>query len=358
METIGIGDLHLDGPLIRHVPDLNERIADEVRRVFDYARHHGVRNVVFYGDIFHRPNASIEGQKVFLNLLMTASDLSIYVIAGNHDKESTQGSLATQHSLAMFESMQEFNMLPHVRLVVHEPLNVRIEGEVVRFLPWPHASVHPKAVNVIHVEAHGAALDNGRKLENKDGEAHRLLDTGAQCVAGHLHTPQRVRNIHYSGTLYQTTFGESLPKFFHHCTVTRGVLSVEKVPHAPGFVLHNIIVKEQADLDSIPSPYATDPDQRDRPQPRITDFCKLFIHKDVAMPVDLLERFPNIIRHNTYRTTKELEVLVQEELRLDGVDLDLNERSWVRDWLKLADAEAGIKRRAYALYNDLRRAPA
>ena len=350
MRFLGVGDLHFDGPLIRHVPDLNERIASEVDRVFDYARDNGVRNVVFYGDIYHRPAARPEGQRVFLRLLMGATDLSIYVIAGNHDKEATHGTLAQYPSLAMFETMQQFKMLPHVRFIVHQSETRKIDGERVRFLPWPNVDIDRNAVNVIHVETNGSMLDNGRKLENRDDSEHRMLDTPAQCVAGHLHTSHSVRNTHYSGTLYQTTFGESLPKFFHSVTVTNGKMTVKKIPHAPGFRLHNVIVKSQDDLENIPAPNDGNTVNKDC----VTDFCKLFIHKDVAMPVDLLEQYPNIIRHNTFKTTNDLEVLVREELRLDGVDIDLDESTWVKGWLKTAEAEASMKRRAFALYSDMR----
>ena len=347
---LGIGDLHFDGPLIRFIPDLNDRICAEVESVFRYAREEGVRNVFFYGDIFHKPVPSAEGQRAFLRLLMGASDLRLFVIAGNHDKEATHGTLAEHPSLSMFETMQEFALLPHVRFVVHDPVTIKLGGERVRFLPWPHSSVDPNAVNVIHVEAHGSALDNGRVLENRNDSTHRLLDTDAQCVAGHLHTSQKIRDTHYSGTLYQTTFGESLPKFFHHCTITDGELSVEKVPHAPQFRLHNIVVKSEKDLSLIPTPNDGTPQSSNR----ITDFCKLFIHKDVVMPVDLLEQHPNVIRHNTFKTAKELEVLVREELRLDGVDIDLDEATWVKGWLKKAEADVATKRRAMSIYSSMR----
>ncbi len=355
MQAIGIGDLHFDGPLIRHILDLNERIAIEVNRVFTYARDNGIRNVFFYGDIFHRPDASRAGQRIFLRTIMSAPDLQMFIIAGNHDKEATHGTLASDPSLAMFETMQDFDMMKHARFVVHGPQLIRIGGERFNFLPWPHATVRSDCVNVMHVEAHGTTLDNGRKLENTEDSEHKLIDTDAQCVVGHLHTSQKVRNMHYSGTLYQTTFGESLPKFFHHLAVRDGQLKVKKVDHQPAFRLHNVVVKSQEDLDTIPAPCdsnSTEPAVVNNSQ--ITDFVKLFIHKDVAMPVDLLERYPNVIRHNTFKTTKELEVLVREELRLDGVDIDLDEATWVKGWLHQSDADLLVKKRAYRLYNDLR----
>lgn len=325
MEFIGIGDLHFDGHLIKDVPNLNSLICDEVRVVFDYARRNTVRNVFFYGDICERPAISMNAQVEFFNLLTEANDLRIWVIAGNHDFQSRKDDDArgTVSSLELFSALRKAHSLKHCRFIIDSPVDVVIDHEPVHFMPWPSRELNADALNVLHVEVNGAAWDSGRPIKGDD-----LLSPGdIPCVIGHIHTNQKVGNAHFSGTLYQTNFGEKPEKYFHHGRYEDGRLRLKNVRHYPFLKLHNIVIESNEDAESIPQAAG--------------DLCKVFVRRDVVLDPDFLAKHPSIIRINPFSTTKELKRLMAEEFHLEHQSTDIDHNSYLVEWLK----KRGLKSR-------------
>lgn len=317
MDWVGIGDLHFDGPLIKYVPDLNHLIVKEVEAVFEYARQKAVRNVFFYGDIAHRPNISMEAQVAFFHLLQAAYDLRIVVIAGNHDFHSNKDApgTAVHSSLEFFNALQHTTALKHCTFVVNEPKLLEIDKEQVHFLPWPHKSVKKKALNVLHVETQGAKWETGRAV----GE-DALQVEGYSCVVGHLHTNQVAGSAYYSGTLYQTNFGEKQEKFFHHGRYEDNKLKVKSVPHFPGLRLHNLVLETAPSAEDIPKEKG--------------DLCKVFVKKGVVLEPDFLAKNPSVVKINTFSTKAELKDLMLEELKLDRSYVELNTEEYLIKWLR------------------------
>lgn len=315
MEFLGIGDLHFDGPLIKYLPNLNEIIANECRSVFAYARKNGVRNIFFYGDIAHRPNISMEAQVEFYRLLSEANDLRVHVIAGNHDFQSRKDSIeGTKSSLEFFALLQRSSALKHVSFYVDEPEEVVIDQEPVHFMPWPAKKTKPKVLNVMHIEVAGSNWDTGRPVEEAvDTRMHR-------CVVGHIHTNQKIRNTYFSGTLYQTTFGESQDKYFHHASYKEGKLKVRNIKHKPYIRLHNIVLEEAPGRDSIPSEEG--------------NLCKVFVKKNVVLEPTFLKDNPSVVKINSFSTKEELKDLMKEELKLDYRFVELDQKEYLVKWLK------------------------
>lgn len=323
MDWVGIGDLHFDGPLIKYVPDLNRVIVQEVEAAFEYARRKGIANVFFYGDIAHRPNISMEAQVAFFNILNEAYDLRIYVLAGNHDFHSNKdsGGGGVHSSLEFFGALQRASALKHCTFIINEPLVTEIDGEPINFLPWPHKKLSKKALNVIHLETKGARWETGREVSSD-----AIDSAGYNCVAGHLHTNQVVGTTYYSGTMYQTNFGEKQDKFFHHGRYKRKALRVKSVPHSPRLRLHNII------LETAPQP-GDIPDEEG-------SLCKVFVKKGVVLDPDFLSKHSTVVKINSFATKKELKQLMDEELKLDESVVDLNDEDFLRKWL----VEQGYKK--------------
>lgn len=336
---LGIGDLHFDGPLIKYVKNLNEIIANECRVVFDYARRNGVRNVFFYGDIAHRPNISMEAQVEFYRLLSEAKDLRIHVIAGNHDFQSRKDSVeGTKSSLEFFALLQRSSALKHVAFYVDEPEEVVIDHEPVHFMPWPAKQTKAKALNVLHIEVAGAKWDTGRPVDGG-------IDAGNhQCVVGHIHTKQRVGNAHFSGTLYQTTFGEGPKKYFHHGRYSNGKLKIKNVPHYPHLKLHNIVLEDVPDEDSIPSGGG--------------DLCKVFVKKNVVLEPTFLKDNPTVVKINSFTTKEELTNLMREELKLDYSYVELDQREYLVKWLKEQGLDKKTMKQVLAVHERLQGAEA
>jgi hypothetical protein len=73
------------------------------------------------------------------------------------------------------------------------------------------------------------------------------------------------------------------------------------VPHKPAVSLHNIVIKTTKDLEKIPD----DPMQ----------LCKLLIKSGLDIDANQLNR-PNVVKHNSFHSKKELEFMLTEDLFL------------------------------------------
>lgn len=295
MELIGIGDLHFD-KLDPIIPDASELICASVEKVFRYALKKGVRHVVFYGDICERPRMSYHSQVLFYRTLLKAeySDLVFHVILGNHDF-AEDGT----HSLQVLETVCESIGRPiHVYTKATRTI---LDGVPFNFLPHPYTETSKNAVNVGHFEVAGSLRDNGRKIEEGHSKNHVTL-------MGHLHTNHRVRNTHYSGTLYQTNFGEVEGKFFHHVTATGpspSEVEVNNVKFTSPWRLVNLIVDTPEVLDTMETDHRV--------------LYKLFMKDGVDVDLNsVLTKYPNVVRHNTFKSKKDLEVMVSQAWEFDS----------------------------------------
>lgn len=246
MDFVGIGDLHLTnvldkGGLSEYIRDHDDMVRREVDKVKDYARRNHVSTIIQYGDVFEGPRASYSGMLSLLDMVAD-DDLEWIFILGNHDKFAEESSLG--HSLQLLQRMK----LKNVRVVI-EPHRVKRGKGSLNLMPWPCIDFVGDALNIAHVDVEGAVGDNGRASKSETKHVGR-------SVIGHIHTHQEVgrgRNVaNYSGTLYQTNFGESQEKFFHHVRWDDG-WEIESVPHTPEFKLTTLEVSSRKDLAQIDS---------------------------------------------------------------------------------------------------------
>lgn len=329
IEFVGIGDLHLDSGLRQFIPDFNRFVCDEVRKVLDYARRNGVSMAILYGDICHRPVLSADAIENLLVLLAENQDIKFVFLKGNHDHATDE-----KNSLSVFKAATSAGLLPNLRIVDQPCTLFRKTQTPLRLLPWPHSDTDENALNVLHIEVEGAVWDGGRKVSGGFTTEHF-------CVAGHLHTKQKVGFVHFSGTLYQTSFGEKAKKYFHHV-----VWEDDKVPqiacvrHHPKYVLHNLVVSSREDLQQV----SDDPHQ----------LYKVFVSKDVVLDETDLSR-SNIVRHNFFSNKEELKVLIQAELELDDESWSMasNTEHFLDEWLSGSSAPASTIERAKNLFNGL-----
>lgn len=242
---IGVGDLHLTdsagkGGLAAYIDNHDAMVADLViGQVLKYARKKEERHILLYGDLCENPRMSYSAQ-LALARIFDHKDFEFHLIPGNHDMFSPDP--AAGHSLQIIKLWGR----PNVH-VYEELADVTVDDLPVRFLPWPHQKWSKIRLNVGHVDVKGSKTDSGR-LNDKD----TMSESNATIVMGHLHTNQIVRNTYYSGTLYQTNFGESIDKFFHHITWDDGWV-VENVRVKPTYRLHTVEVESKADLKGVPA---------------------------------------------------------------------------------------------------------
>lgn len=301
MELVGIGDLHGD-KMDGLIADANDKIIRSVRKCFKYATEHGVRDVLFYGDLCEKSRMSYEFQVALYTLLLDPKwrGLKLHFILGNHDFQEN-GS----HSLEVLKVVSNLTT-EHIRVYTDQTL-VKIGGRKFNMMPHPVLETRRDCLNIGHFEMKNSYRDNGRQIDHGFTTPHK-------CCVGHLHTNHKVRRAYYSGTLYQTNFGESLPKYFHHVRYEDDdpyAAEVENVPFEPPWKLLNLEVQHEDDLKSI---------ERDE-----NVLYKLFIHEGLDLDIaDVMSEYPNVVRHNKFKNKQDLKELIENEWDFESASMTNN----------------------------------
>lgn len=322
MIGLGIGDLHYDGPLSKYIPDLNQVITEEVDSVICANLRNGIEFVVLYGDLGHKSILSDDAKTQLLSIVARYPKIQFFFLKGNHDEDD-----AGHCGLDIIKKLSTW-FIPNLKVITRKSTTV-LDGKL-RLCPWPNVDVKVGPLNVLHIEVAGSRMDTGREY-NVDLK----LSSRAQCVSGHLHTAQRASNVDYSGTLYQTSFGEQPKKYYHLITLNdEGKHTVERVRHNPKYTLVNLVVNTQQDLESIES----DPFK----------LYKLFVQSDVVLD-DRID-MPNVVKTNKYSTKSELKALMQEELILDDASdaIKVDHESMLDEWLKQKQIDPSMAERVLA----------
>jgi DNA repair exonuclease SbcCD nuclease subunit len=335
IEFIGIGDLHLDGKLKKYIPDFNAFVLGEIAKPVAYAKRNGVKNVIFYGDISDVPRLSADATLKLLDLFLENPDIQFYMYPGNHDYEC-EGV----HSLQVLAKLSDTESIPNLH-VIEEPTDLFTdEGCPVRILPWPHFQVSKKALNLAHIEVHGAQWDHGSSVSSE-------RNTQCHLISGHLHTKQVVgpkKNVHYCGTLYQTSFGEREEKYFHHVKWNGKIADITYVRTKPKYTLHNLVISSVVDLEKIDK----------------NPCClyKVFVKSGTDLGPESLAAYPNVVKTNPFSSRKELESLLADELFLpdgDGEVTSLSVLEALKSYMVRANADKKVTARAIELFEELSR---
>ncbi len=322
LEMVGVGDLHQTddkghGGLAKYIENPDLYIWSEVDRVCKWARKRSIQHVVLYGDICDNPRMSYPAMLAFEAGVRRNKDLQFIVYRGNHDslaKDWREG-----HSLEIVQKMK----LPNLQVIV-EDTYLEFGKQRIKIVPWPSKAFDKTCLNFGHTEVQGSQLDTGRKIEGDE-----YSKTKAVICMGHLHTNHRVRNTFYSGTLYQTNFGESLPKFFHHIRYkSLEDYEIESIPFDPLYKLFNCVVESKADIDALP----TDPHH----------LIKLVVKDGVDIEVP---NRPNIVINKSYKTKDDLTQILVEDL-MTGEALVLKTSEFFQEWIKQQSIPQSLKKQA------------
>lgn len=325
MIAIGIGDLHLTdseggGGLAKYISDPDAYVMRECTRVVRYASKKGITNIFLYGDICENPRMSYAAMEALIQFFRENSTINFYVILGNHDKFGNESSLG--HSLQIIMLYPFTN----VRFIT-EPEVIKIDGVKVNFQPWPGKSFSKNMLNVAHIEVNGSKLDSGRKFESDE-----FSNSKAVILMGHLHTNHKVRNTYYSGTLYQTYFGESLPKFFHLIDYSSpDEYEITNVPFDPEYKLFTCVVENKKDLKLI----SKDPKH----------LIKLVIQEGADVDPDSPEcNLPNIVITKAFKTKSELTAILTEDL-IHGAELEIKTEDYFNEWMAQRNLKPELAKR-------------
>lgn len=311
LNGVAIGDLHLDklANLFGEEQAIDLQIV-EIKKPLDWAIEKGLTYAFFLGDICEKEVMSIYAHMAFVNLLAEYDDKLIsHIILGNHDFAETG-----ENSLRLLQLLVKLKFLKNV-FIWDKPTAVKLGGVTVNFLPHPFKRVPKKlktskpSLNIAHIEPAGAIRDNGMRIR----EGVVFKDQTDVWLIGHLHTFQEPnKRVHLPGTLYQTNFGESMPKgwmeFSYH--IKNGVLvdNTKFIKNTSAFRLINLEIKSVADFKKIKS--------------NPLWLYKLFVKDDVPIPPNLMVDHPNIAKPPVgYANQKELDVLKYEEIVINQEDV-------------------------------------
>lgn len=327
MEAVLAGDLHLDKLTSVFGDDANMLVMRELSKVMEYAYDNGIKHVIQLGDVSHRSRLSYSAQLAIWGFLDQWKDsgINVHFILGNHDHDED-----SVHSLEVIGQYAP-KIYPFFHVYKGMPKKpVDIDGVDCFFLSWPHVSP-PKhkrgALSFGHFEVRGSTADNGREI--KDGHD---VDPDTRVFCGHLHTPHDVGNVHYVGTLYPTSFGESGKKSF---TVLKAryrgdqlQVKTHRVDHESDFQLRSLVIAKNKELETLVD--------RDGDAYRRNNLWKyrLVLQEGVEIPDDFLMRHENIIKVTGYKSKAELESVLNEDWLVSTEDgVEINPGQVLRDML-------------------------
>lgn len=167
--------------------------------------------IVVLGDLFDDPHPD-QDRLVATVQALSSTKTPVLAYLGNHDVEDER-----HNSFKLLRRLPEAGALRHVTFVT-KPKTIEYGGVRVRVLPWrksyerKHLGERADVV-LFHDSVVGAKRDNGHAVPEDGGLQHEFFGD-AFTVSGHLHTPQRLRDLWYTGTQAQLSFGERPGKKF------------------------------------------------------------------------------------------------------------------------------------------------
>jgi len=329
MDLVTVGDLHLtdstgSGGLAKYIEDPDLFVIGELGKAADYARRKDVETIALMGDVCDGPRMSYEAMMSLVDFFDAYTDRKFLVFLGNHDMYGEDASAG--HSLQLLARIYRGR---HVKFFT-KPKTIEIDGTPLRILPYPHTSFDVTALNLFHNEVYGSQGDSGRI--NKD---EQLSKSKAVALGGHLHTAHRVRNTTFMGTLYQSNFGEKLPKYFAHVTFdSPDEHDVRLIKNDPKYKLHTVILQTRDDLANIPT--------------RRTDLVKLVIQDGCDVSAEDYAHRKNIVVLKNFKTKADLAAVLTEDIK-EGTQLVIRTDDFFREWIASLDVEEQMRKRVRSI---------
>jgi len=268
-----VGDLHLD-KLTKHYPDaVKEQLKAVAASMLFEHQNIGCTYAVYLGDIAQSERLSEQASIALIVHLLEMDKLGFRqdIILGNHDY-AHEGC----HSLSLLIVLQESGFFNNLH-VYTEPETLKIGTDRhLHFVPYPYKEGQKGCINVGHLEVAGTYRDNGSQSSSE------YSPKALHWVMGHLHTKQRVRGCYYPGLLYQTTFGEPMPKGYAVIKPhSGGKFAWKWTPIAPRIRFITLEVSTKKDLSQVER------------APR-THLFRLRLLDDFIPAADWVARYPNI----------------------------------------------------------------
>jgi len=190
--------------------------------VFETAREHGIKYILFGGDLFQdRQKIDILTYHLTFDVFQKYCDgsVEVYLLLGNHD--------LWYYDRWDIHSVRPLRAVNGVKLV-EKPQTLEVAGHKVDFLPYTHQPLeHLDALRkegggktlLAHLAVDGAILNNNYStysdvIIEHDGDMVRVgasvFDGWEQVFLGHYHCEQKLTpTVEYIGSPLELTFGEA-----------------------------------------------------------------------------------------------------------------------------------------------------
>lgn len=246
LNAVVCSDFHLDcfntprlSPFFVDRKDIDYQIS-EIEKPFAYAVENCVDNVFVLGDLGDNSAISSVAMSKFLALLIKYDGiLNIHMIPGNHDTNSDSNSLNIVRVLSKkFETVHFYT----------EPTLVEVDGIRCNFVPFPYTDFVDKSINFCHTDIQGSYRDNGHAVKG-------LAAGNSHVVSGHIHKYQSFGKVLYCGSLYQTDFGNTLPKGFVHIRSNQKEVRHKFINSSPRYCLKTLKIEKESDFKLEKDPH-------------------------------------------------------------------------------------------------------
>jgi len=304
------GDIHLRMFEDREYDDNGIPLKlSEVLNTFEdvckYCRKNKIEKVAILGDVNDtKEMAAVDAFSIFKKILEKYSDITFYIIYGNHDMTSKTGERTAIDLLAG----------PKNVITINKPTTY---GNIT-FLPYVHkglvdvlTDLPDNNILMSHFGVSDAQLSNGRSLRSSISSGD--LKKWQLVLCGHYHKPQTVDNLWYVGSLIPLTRAEhgEIKRFLIVDDETLEVESIETTGYRKYF---DFTIDKIEDKDTI-----------------IEEATRL---KNEGNFVTIRNKLPEII---TEIEDKDIKVVdeYEEEFETRGINSSMNEEEKMRKYLEL-----------------------
>jgi len=227
MNNLLIADLHLtDNP----IDEYRWKIFDWIK---DLRKRYLINNLYILGDLTDKKDnhSSLLVNKLTDNICDLAEVMSIVILKGNHD--------AINLSNPFFKFFNEFPVVKFISLpcIINQGLFIPYTKNfksVEKTIEIFDSEINHSEISYIytHLPLIGSVAQNGWEL--KEGVDISVFSKykNIQVFAGDIHTPQKIGNVEYVGSPYNTTFSDS----FKGQAILLNESSGSKVYLKPGFL--------------------------------------------------------------------------------------------------------------------------
>lgn len=200
------------------------------QRIVKYTRVNEMDFLFIAGDLFEEEYFTLGDMKRIRDILKTARDVNIVIIAGNHDfldNKSLYGKVEWSENVTIFNGAK-------IQRKVFSDLDTVIYG-----YSWDKMSIK-EGLSLEDFETNNEDYKNILLLHGDIGRESKYLPLDIKdleslnmdyIALGHIHKPEKIRkNIAYSGCPEPLDFGEIGPRGFMKGSISKAETSVDFVP--------------------------------------------------------------------------------------------------------------------------------